>query len=82
MVSEVEVNDLSIFFLRFSLFIHEKHRERGRDMAEGEADSMQGAPCGTRSCTPRSRPEPKTDAQSQSHPGVPDSSILYGTSAH
>ena len=30
-------------FLRFCLFIHERHRERGRDTAEGEAGSPQGA---------------------------------------
>ena len=31
------------FVLRFYLFIHERHRERGRDKAEEEAGSMQGA---------------------------------------
>ena len=33
-----------VFFLRFYLFIHERHTERGREtQAEGEAGSMQGA---------------------------------------
>ena len=32
---------------------------------------MQGAQCGTRSQDPGSHPEPKVDAQSLSHPGVP-----------
>ena len=33
------------FFLRFYLFIHERHRERGRDTGrEREAGSMQGSP--------------------------------------
>ena len=35
--------------------------------AEGEADSMQGAQCGTRSRDPVL----KTDAQPLSHPGAP-----------
>ena len=42
--------------------------------AEGEAGSIQGAQCGTRSQDLRimgSQPEPKADAQSPSHPGVP-----------
>ena len=38
----------SVVFLRFYLFIHERHRETER-MAEGEAGSLQGAQCGTRS---------------------------------
>ena len=36
---------LLFFFLRFYLFIHERHRERE---AEGEAGSMQGVRCSTR----------------------------------
>ena len=39
--------------------------------AEGEAGSLQGAGCGTRSQTPGSCPEP-------SHPGVPNSPFLTG----
>ena len=40
-----------VFFLRFIyLFIHDKQREREVEtQAEGEAGSMQGARCGTRS---------------------------------
>ena len=38
---------LVCLFLRFYLFIHERQRERGRDLgAEGEAGSTQGAQCG------------------------------------
>ena len=38
--------------------------ERGREtQAEGEAGSMQGAQCETRSPDPGSRPELKADAQ-------------------
>ena len=41
------------FFLRFYLFIHQRHTERGRDTAEGEADSPQEARwCRTWSRTP------------------------------
>ena len=39
--------------------------------AEGEAGSLQGAQCGTRSQDLGSRPEPKADAQPLSHPGAP-----------
>ena len=39
--------------------------------AEGEAGSMQGAPCGTRSQDPGPCPELKADAQPLSHPGIP-----------
>ena len=38
------------FLKRFYLFIHERHKEREAEIkAEGEAGSMQGARCGTRS---------------------------------
>ena len=39
--------------------------------AEGEAGSMQGGRYGTQSQDPGSRPEPKADAHSLSHPGCP-----------
>ena len=39
--------------------------------AEGEAGSIQGARCGTRSQDLGSQPEPKADAPLLSHPGVP-----------
>ena len=35
------------FLLIFHIFTHERHRHRGRDEAEGEAGSMQGAQSGT-----------------------------------
>ena len=44
--------------------------------AEGEAGSLWGARCGTRSQDPRSRPELKADAQPLSHPGVPTSLLI------
>ena len=42
----------SFFFLRFYLFIHERHRHTHREaetQAEGEAPSMLEARCGTQS---------------------------------
>ena len=39
--------------------------------AEGEADSLWGARCGTQSRIPGSHPEPKAYAQPLSHPGIP-----------
>lgn len=38
------------FFKRFYLFM--KHRERDRDMGEGEVSSSRGGPCGTESQHP------------------------------
>ena len=40
-----------IFFFRFYLFIHKRHKE-AETRAEGEAGSLQGARCGTRSQGP------------------------------
>ena len=39
----------SFFFLRFYLFIHERHTDRGRDIGRGRSRLMQGAQCETRS---------------------------------
>ena len=39
--------------------------------AEGEAGSLQGVRCETRSRDPGVTPEPKADAQPLSHPGIP-----------
>ena len=43
---------LFFFFLRFYLFIHERHTERGRDIGRGRSSSLQGARCGTGSWDP------------------------------
>ena len=61
------------FFLRFYLFIHKRRGWGGEaeTQAEGEAGSLQGIQCGTRSQILGSRPEPKADAQKLSHPGAP-----------
>ena len=42
---------------------------------EREVGSLQGAQSGTQSLDAGSRPEPKADAQPQSHPGVPLKSL-------
>ena len=44
--------------------------------AEGEASSVWGPNVGLDLGSPGSRPEPKTDTQLLSHPGVPISPIL------
>ena len=61
------------FFLNI-LFIHERHREREREaetQAEGEAGSMQGAWCGTRSRDPGVTPWAEGGTKPLSHPGCP-----------
>ena len=62
------------FFLRFYLFIHERHREREREadtQVEGEADSMQGARHGTRSQVSRITPWAEGGTKPLSHQGCP-----------
>ena len=59
----------SFFFFKILFFIHERQKE-------AETQREKQAPCGEPdagldSSTPRSRPEPKADAQPLSHPGVP-----------
>ena len=63
----------SSYFFKI-LFIYSGETQRGREaetQAEGEADSLQQARCGTRSRIPGSRLEQKADAQLLSHPGIP-----------
>ena len=64
----------SFFKKRFYLFIHEKHRGRGRDIGRGRSRLPAGEldPGVLGSC-----PEPKADAQPLSHPGAPLPSFLY-----
>ena len=65
--------DFYLFFLRFYLFMGDTDRERGRDTAEGEAGSMQGARRGTRSRVSRITPRAEGGAKPLSHLGCPAS---------
>ena len=74
------LQDKDFFFLFLKiLFIYswETHRDRKAErQGEGEAGSTQaGAWHGTRFRILGSRPEPRTDAQLLSHPGIPGTSI-------
>ena len=62
----------SFFFLRLYLFIHERHRQREKQVPQGKPDVRLDPR------TPRSWPEPKSDAQPLNHPGVP----VVSTSLH
>ena len=69
------------FFLRFYLFIHETHRERGRDNRQREKQApCRGLDTGLEPGSPGSRPGPKADAQPLSPQGVPAASFLNLTS--
>ena len=59
-----------LFFKRFYLFIHERHRE-AETQAEGEAGPMQGARCGTWSWDSRITPWAKGRHQTTQPPRVP-----------
>ena len=73
------VSQILFFFLRFYLFIHERHRERWRHR-QREKQAPYGEPdVGLNPRTPGSWPEPKADAQPLSHLGVPDLIILLQT---
>ena len=61
-----------IFKKNIYLFIHERETERQRE----KQAPPQEAQCRTGSWIPGSHPEPKTDAQPVSHPGVPLSDNL------
>ena len=60
-----------LFLKRFYLFIHKKHRERQRHRQRENQAPCREPDVGLNPRTPGSRPEPKTDAQPLSHPGVP-----------
>ena len=64
----------SFFFLRFYLFIHERHRERERQRLRQREKQ---APCrepdvGLDPTSPGSHPRLKADAKLLSHPGCPN----------
>ena len=51
------------------LFIHERYRERGRDIGRERSRLHTGSLMQDSTPRPRSCPEPKADAQPLSHPG-------------
>ena len=63
------------FFLRFYLFIHERHRQRQRHRQREKQVPFGEPDAGLDPRTPGSRPEPKADAQPLSYPGAPGTSL-------
>ena len=53
-----------------------RDRKKGRDIDRGRSRFLTGSPMWDSISAPGSHPEPKTDAQPLSHPGIPVS-ILF-----
>ena len=70
-----------INFLRFCLFIHERHNERGKDTGRGRSRLQKQKPGeGLDPGTPESGPGPKAGAQPMSQPGIPEmSGFMFAT---
>ena len=66
----------SLFFLRFYLFIHERHTERQKHRQREKQAPCRKPDVGLDPGTPGSCPEPKADVQPLSHPGVPMHSLF------
>ena len=73
---------LSFFFFKILFICSWETQREAETQAEGEAGSLQGAPCGTRPQGPGSGPETKADTQLLSHPGVPGHGILKAFPRH
>ena len=67
-VSEVQ----AFFFLRFYLFIHERHRERQKHRQRKKQAPCREPDARLHPRIPGSLSKPKADTQPQSHPGVPE----------
>ena len=65
-----------IIFLRFYLFIHERHRERQRRRQREKLAPFGEPDVGLDPRTPGSQPEPKIDTESLSHPGILPMNII------
>ena len=76
---------ISFFFFKDFIYLFAVDTERegeGETQAEGEAGSMPGARCGTRSWVSRIRPWDEGGAKPLSHPGCPQLMILKGNSRY
>ena len=62
-----------VLFLRFYLFIHERHRKKEEKQPPCTEPDMGLDPGTLGSC-----PEPKADTQPLSHPGIPCSNFING----
>ena len=67
------------FFLRFYLFIQERHTERQRHRQRDKEAPCEEPNVGLDPRTPGSRPELKADPQSLSHPGAPQCLVFNVT---
>ena len=79
-IQDTRHREILFFFFKSLkiLFIYSWETQREAEtQAEGEAGSLWGAPCGTRSQTPGSWPELKADTQPRSHPGAWDSYLTH-----
>ena len=77
----VNTRFIYLFLKRFIyLFMTDTHTERGRDTSRGEAGSMQGARCGTRSWVSRIMPWAEGRRQTTEPPGLPMLVDLNGLS--
>ena len=70
-----------LFFKIFYLFIHERHREAETE-AEGEAGSLRGACCGTRSQDPGITTQAKGRRSTAEPPRRPSSWVFSPSSSH
>ena len=66
----------TLFFLRFYLFIHERHRERQKHRQSKKQVPCREPDVGLDSRTLRSHLERKTDTQPLSHPGAPMCTLI------
>ena len=75
------MDHFSFFFFLKRLFIHERHteRERQRHSQREKKASHREPDVGLDPTTSRSHPEPKTDVQSLSHPGIPETGPFSST---
>ena len=69
--------NILFFFLRFYLFIHERHRERQRHRKREKQAPCREPNVGLNPRSPGSRPGPKAGAKPLSHSGIPKKHSLF-----